>query len=144
MTKRRLNHLLAKSGVALLLPLVSCSGTAFEPIVACTDQQEVTVLVSGGTTPRFTWDPSCGMASVQVWATETSSDGWVLYSGSYAAENPLPSGLRYGEVPPKGLQPAEPVPLGRGTEYRVAVYRWIGEPGGPGSLFERGHVIFRP
>ena len=129
-------------GVALLR--LSCSNSAFEPIVACTDQQEVTVLVSGGTSPRFTWDPSCGMASVQVWATETSSDGWVLYSGSYAAENPLPSGLRYGEVPPKGLQPAEPAPLRRDVEYRVAVYRWIGEPGGPGGLFERGIATFRP
>ena len=142
MTEPRLNHLFAKSAVALLL--LSCSDSAFEPIVDCTDEQEVTVLVSGGTTPRFTWDPSCGMASVQVWATGTSSDGWVLYSGSYASDNPLPSGLRYGEVPPKGLAPADPTPLRRGNEYQVAVYRWIGDPGGPGSLFERGHAIFRP
>jgi len=142
MTTQRLNFLLKRFGIALLL--ASCSHSAFEPIVACTDQQQVTVLVSSGTSPRFTWDPSCGMASVQVWATESSSDGWVLYSGSYASENPLPSGLRYGEVPPKGLQPADPSPLRRGIEYRVAVYRWLGEPGGPGGLFERGNTTFRP
>jgi hypothetical protein len=141
MIKRCLNRL---AGAGITLSLLTCSDSAFEPIVACTDDQEVTIQVSAGATPRFTWDPSCGMASIQVWATETSSDGWVLYSGSHAAENPLPSGLRYGEVPPKGLEPADPVPLRTGVEYRVAVYRWIGEPGGPGSIFERGHGIFRP
>jgi hypothetical protein len=142
MITRRLNSFLKRIGIALLL--VSCSHSAFEPILACADQQQVTVLVSSGTSPRFTWDPSCGMASVQVWANETASDGWVLYSGSYASENPLPSGLRYGEVPPKGLQPADPSPLRRGIEYRVAVYRWLGELGGPGGLFERGSATFRP
>jgi hypothetical protein len=142
MIKWRLNHLLAGSGIALLL--LSCSDSAFEPVVPCTDDQEVTVEVSAGTTPRFSWQPSCGMASVQVWATETSSDGWVLYSGNYAWENPLPSGLQYGQVPPKGLAPAPPVSLRRGIEYRVAVYRWIGDPGGLGSLFERGSATFRP
>ena len=142
MTIRRLNQLLGRSGIALAL--LSCSDSAFEPIVACTDEQEVTVRVGGGTTPRFTWEPTCGMASVQVWATATSSDGWVLYSGSYASENPLPSGLRYGEVPPKGLEPADPTPLRGGIEYRVAVYRWLGESGGPGGLFERGSATFRP
>ena len=124
--------------------LLSCADSAFEPIVDCTDEQQVTVSVSAGTTPRFTWTPTCGMASVRVWAVATASDGWVLYSGSYAPENPLPSGLRYGEVPPKGLQPATPSPLRPGVEYRVGVYRWIGERGGPGSLFERGVATFRP
>ena len=140
--RRLTKHLLAALAGALLFS--SCSDTAFEPMVSCTDDQEVTVEVSAGTTPRFVWQPSCGMASVQVWATETSSDGWVLYSGSHAAENPLPSGLRYGEVPPKGLAPSTATPLRRGVEYRVAVYRWIGEPGGPGSIFERGTATFRP
>jgi hypothetical protein len=138
----RLNQVLA--GFAILLSFSSCSDSTFEPIVACTDDQEVAVYVSAGTTPRFTWQPTCGMASVQVWATETSSDGWVLYSGGHAAENPLPSGLRYGEVPPKGLEPTSETPLSRGIDYRVAVYRWIGEAGGPGGLFERGIATFRP
>jgi hypothetical protein len=127
----------------VLLSFLSCSDSAFEPIVTCTDDQEVSVQVGPGTTPRFTWDPNCGMASVQVWATATSTDGWVLYSGSHAAENPLPSGLRYGEVPPLGLAPAAPTPLSRGTEYQVAVYRWIGQDQ-TGSLFLRGTAAFRP
>ena len=138
----RLNRMLV--GCGILLAFVSCSDSALEPIVVCSDDQEVAVHVSAGTTPRFTWQPSCGMASVQVWATETSSDGWVLYSGSHAAENPLPSGLRYGEVPPKGLEPAPETELRPGVEYRVTVYRWIGAAGGPGSLFERGTTTFRP
>jgi hypothetical protein len=140
MSRRWLNYLLAGAGTGLLV--ASCD-SAFEPIVPCTDDQEVTVQVSAGTTPRFTWDPSCGMASVQVLATATSRDGWVLYSGSHAPENPLPSGLRYGVVPPKGLETTDPIALRSGVEYEVAVYRWIGDAR-MGSLFLRGHSIFRP
>ena len=131
-------------GCGILLSLWSCSDSALEPIVACTDDQEVAVYVSTGLTPRFTWQPNCGMASVQVWSTETSSEGWVLYSGSNAADNPLPSGLRYGEVPPQGLEVAQETALRRGVDYQVAVYRWVGDAGGPGSLFQRGTTTFRP
>lgn len=141
-TAFRTSQLVIRLG--FVVALSSCADNAFEPIVACSDDQVVTVRVSAGTTPRFTWRPSCGMASVQVAATETSSDGWVLYSGSHAAENPLPSGLRYGEVPDQGVEPAPEARLQRGVEYRVSVYRWIGDSGGPGSLFERGAVTFRP
>ena len=84
------------------------------------------------------------MASIQVWAVGTGSGGWVLYSGARAFENPLPSGVRYGEVPPKGLAPAAPVPLSRGIEYQVEVFRWVGDSGGLGSLFPRGTATFRP
>jgi hypothetical protein len=124
--------------------LAGCSDASpFDPIVACADDQEVTVHVSGGTTPRFTWEPSCGMASIQVWPMDGSTGGWVLYSGMYAAENPLPSGIRYGEVPTKGIQPAPPTVLRGGVEYEVAVYRWIGDRE-LGSLFVRGTATFRP
>jgi hypothetical protein len=30
-----------------------------------------------------------------------------------------------------------------GEEYSVTVSRWIGEPGGPGSLFPRGSATFQ-
>ena len=103
----------------------------------------VAVQVGSGTA-RFTWQPTCGMASIQVFSTEGASGGWVLYSGRYAPENPLPSGIRYGQVPPKGLQPAAASPLSRGAQYQVVVFRWIGDPGGLGSLFGRGHATFRP
>ena len=137
---------LSKSAVlfCIALSLSRCSESGFEPVVDCTDDQQVALSAGVGTTPRFTWQPSCGMASVWVWEDETPSIQWALYSGVYAPENPLPSGLRYGQVPPKGLEPTPSAPLQRGVTYRVTVYRWVGQPGGPGSLFERGSTTFRP
>ena len=128
-------------GIALLFP--SCTDNGFEPIVDCADDQQVTMNASLGTVPRFTWEPSCGMASVWVWEDQ-GPIRWALYSGEHAPENPLPSGLRYGQVPPKGVEPTSSVLLQRGVTYRVTVYRWVGQPGGPGSLFERGSTTFRP
>ena len=125
--------------------LVACAdGLGFEPIVTCSDSQAVTLRVEAGVTPRFTWQPACGMASLQVFPDTGITGAWVLYSGTYAAENPLPSGIRYGQVPPKGIAPSAPRPLVHGLSYHVTVYRWIGQPGGPGSLFERGSAAFTP
>jgi hypothetical protein len=129
---------------AVLLILAACSENVLEPIETCTDDQQVTVQVSAGTKPRFTWRPACGMASLQVSPTTGPPGGWVLYSGTHATENPLPSGIRYGEVPPKGVQPGGVGALSRGVTYRVFVYRWIGRLGEPGSLFERGSATFVP
>jgi hypothetical protein len=135
------------AGIALFS--LACSSDVFEPIVTCSDDQQVVVRVSDGTAPavrsqpRFTWEPACGMASIQVFTVDGSPGGWVVYSGERAAENPLPSGVRYGHVPPAGLAVADPIPLEAGVDYRVVVFRWIGEAGGPGSLFERGGTTFR-
>ena len=129
---------------AVLLVSAACSENVLEPIQACTDIQQVTIQVSAGTTPRFTWRPACGMASLQVSPTAGPPGGWVLYSGTHAAENPLPSGIRYGEVPPKGVQPGTVGALSHGVTYRVVVYRWIGGPGDLGSLFSRGSATFVP
>jgi len=134
---------------ALVTVLVSawlaCSNSlGFDPIVACSDAQTVTVSVETGTTPRFTWQPTCGMSSLQVFPDTGSSGGWVVYSGAHAAENPLPSGIRYGRLPPDGIAPGGAHPLVHGVSYHVVVYRWIGAPGGPGSLFERGAADFSP
>jgi hypothetical protein len=67
----------------------------------------------------------------------------VLYTGPNAEQNPLRSGIRYGDAPPEALEPASATDLVKNTEYRVEVYRWVGEgPGGPGSLFPRGSATF--
>ena len=122
-----------------------CSGsTGFDPIVACSDTQPVQVHVATGAAVRFTWAPTCGMSSLQVF-TDTGVHGtWVVYSGAHAAENPLPSGITYGWLPPDGVAPGGAQSLIRGVVYRVTVYRWVGQAGGPGSIFERGSAVFTP
>jgi hypothetical protein len=120
------------------------SNSGFEPIVACADTQSVQVHVTTGDAIRFTWAPGCGMSSIQVWADTGMSAAWVVYSGSHAAENPLPSGIVYGQLPPEGVAPGGAHPLAHGRTYHVTVYRWVGPPGGPGSIFQRGSAGFTP
>ena len=128
--------------LANVLGLGCAESLGFDPIVACSDSQTVTVRVTVSDTPRFTWAPACGMASLQVLPNSGGTGSWIVYSGSAAVENPLPSGIRYGQVPPKGVAPGGAQPLTPGVSYRVVVYRWVGAAGGPGSLFERGSATF--
>ncbi len=45
-------------------------------------------------------------------------------------ENPLRSGIRYGQVPPEAIEPGPASPLVAGTPYTVTVYRWAGDASG--------------
>ena len=124
----------------------ACSdGAGVDPIVTCTDDQQVTVNVERQHFgPRFTWEPRCGMASLEVRDSNGLNRMWVVYSGADAPQNPLASGITYGHVPPKGVTPGRARSLDRGATYQVLVYRWVGQPGGPGSLFGRGSARFTP
>jgi hypothetical protein len=140
----KLAGFIALASPALML-VTSCSdGLGPEPIVACEPEQEVTVSVNSDRVPFFTWSPACGMASIQVFPTSGSpTSGWVLYTGSHAAENPLRSGIRYGTAPSEALEPGPATALAPGVEYTIVVYRWVGDPGGLGSLFPRGSAPFQ-
>jgi hypothetical protein len=128
----------------LVLSLACSDGIGPTPTEPCADDQEVVVSVSADQVPVFTWTPACGMASLQVFpSTGAPESGWVLYTGNRAAENPLRSGIRYGERPPEAIEPAPATALTPGTEYTAVVYRWVGESGGPGGLFPRGSVTFQ-
>jgi hypothetical protein len=128
---------------AAIVTMAACSSSLLEPIAPCSDDQWVTVEVSAGTTPRFTWEPACGIAALWVIPVADPVAGWVLNGGLHASENPLPSGIRYGEVPPKGVQQAPAGKLVPGVVYRLTVFRWIGDVSG-GQLNERGSVNFAP
>ena len=126
----------------LLLATAACSDdpTGSEPL-DCDPDQDVSVSVEGDLLPRFSWEPACGMASVQVWGPPR--EGWVLLSGGDAPENPIAPAVVYGITPEGLVAPAPATPLHSGVEYTVTVYRWIGDPGGPGSLFEAGSATFQ-
>lgn len=125
----------------LALVVAACSdGVGPRPIQSCADEQDVDITVSSEAVPLFRWTPPCGLASLQVW-DQNQTSGWALYTGPRAPDNPLRSGIRYGHAPPEALEPAPATPL-NSSSYTVTVYRWIGDPGGPGSLFPVGSAAF--
>jgi hypothetical protein len=105
---------------------------------------QVSVSVSSGSVPTFTWDPACGIASLDVFPAAGGSSLWVLYSGQQADENPFRSGLRYGRAPAGAIQVTGPTPLVTGTEYTIIVYRFLSEGGALGTLLAAGSTTFRP
>jgi hypothetical protein len=129
---------------ALVILSVGCSEASAPPVETCTDDQAVTIHVSAGMQPAFTWTPACGMTSIMVFPAAGPPAAWVVYGGAIAASNPLRSGIRYGQAPPGTFEATPPAALQGGTEYEVLVYRWLGEPGGEGGPFQRGSTTFRP
>jgi hypothetical protein len=61
--------------------------------------------------------------------------------GAAAASNPFRSGTPYGQSPPGTFEATPPAVLWVGTDYQVAIYRWVGEPGQPNQF---GSATFRP
>lgn len=129
--------------MALIGFIAGCADGTAPPLEPCADDQEVTIRVSAGIDPAFTWSPACGMTSIRVFPVAAEAAVWVVYGGARAVSNPLHSGLRYGQAPAGTYQAAPPAVLKVGTEYEVLLARWIGDSveGGP---LQRGHVVFTP
>jgi hypothetical protein len=82
---------------------------------ACTGN--VTVSVSAGTTPTFTWTPACRVIGLLV--ELEASDQWFLEGSG----DGIAPGVQYGIVPP-GATASEPArPLVSGTTYEVILFR---------------------
>jgi hypothetical protein len=127
---------------ALLAFGLGCSeASAPPPPEVCPDDQSVTLQVSAGTRPTFSWMPDCGMASILVFPVAGPPAVWVVYGGAVSASNPFRSGTRYGQSPRGTFEATPPAALQVGTDYIVSISRWIGEPG---NLFEYGSATFRP
>jgi hypothetical protein len=134
-----------ETGMLAALFLAGCSSGPAAPILEpCADDQEVTLAVGVGLRPVFTWAPACAMSSIFVAPASGVPASWVLYSRTDAPANPLRSGVPYGEEPEGSVEAAPEATLQPGTLYEVTVYRWVGDPGGPGSIFPRGTTTFRP
>ena len=128
--------------VVLSALLGACGDSPHEVSLEECPNDEVTVTVSAASPPQFSWSPRCGMASLQVYPSAGGPSVWVLYSGGQAATNPFRSGIVYGHAPVGALEVTGPAPLSRGIEYRVLVYRWIGDGLG-GNLFVAGAGSFQ-
>jgi hypothetical protein len=128
--------------IALSVLLAACSDSPQEPpLEECVDNQ-VTLTATQGAVPTFSWSPSCGMSSMQVFPSSGGASVWVFYGGEQAETNPFRSPINYGHAPSGAFVATGPEPLRAGTEYTVIVYRWIGDPGGGGSIFDAGSATF--
>ena len=103
------------------LVLTSCNGTestTVQELAGCTGP--VSVSVSAGTTPTFSWTPACKVAYLDVGVEKTNEEIWAM--GSIVDEtNTIPSGAKFGVIPPGARRIDGPVPLRVGTTYYVFV-----------------------
>lgn len=87
---------------------------------AQSDSSKVTISVSSGMAPTFSWTPDVPIGRLvveqgekELWGTET--EGTDTYH----------SPIRYGVHPPDALEDVPADPLVAGQTYTVALYRWI-------------------
>jgi hypothetical protein len=83
------------------------------------------------------------MASLEVRPAAGGPGGWVIYTGSHASENPLHSGIRYGNAPALAVEPIPATPLAAGSIYTVTLWRGISDGHGGASLFIAGSTTFQ-
>jgi hypothetical protein len=100
-----------------------CSDDSTRPAELAECTGAVTITVSAGTTPQFSWSPACRLFFLIVEPAATGDDLWLIITEG--ANQILPP-VRYGTVPPGARELAPPTPLVAGTEYKVAVARYTG------------------
>jgi len=101
---------------AILMVLVRCSGTLSPE--ECYRARPV-ISVSGGTTPVFSWSPSCPIAELTV------TGAWYVYTIE-SFSNGIGPPVLYNSVPAGARQgcPCPPAILQMGTQYLVSLTRW--------------------
>lgn len=126
--------------VTVAVLTVGCETTGSEPEECA--EADVSLTVSTGLQPTFTWTPECRMTWLQV-SNAVSAD--VMWSLS-ADGNRIPSGVRYGTVPP-GSEEWEPAaPLNLADRYTLAIWRYACDRprAPPDCLVLADSVTFRP
>jgi hypothetical protein len=118
---------------------LGCSSDSTSPgaaIPACTGA--VTIAVSSGTSPSFSWTPACRLFFVNVELGAT--DQWNIISDS---TNAIAPPVHYGLVPAGARQlTASVTPLQVGQTYDVNLFYWTG-PGPQDGAF-MGSKNFTP
>jgi len=93
-------------------------------ITECTGP--VTATVSSGSSPVFSWTPTCSLFFLLVEPQGSGADLWSIISDS---TNAIPPPVTYGVVPGGATELDAPQTLVPGTAYDVYLFRWTG----PGS-----------
>ncbi len=83
---------------------------------ACTG--DVTVTVSSGTTPEFSWTPECSIVALIV--EEEGADQWAIFANGDPGFGPS---VLYGTKPAGSNQTIPPKPLQPGVLYTVTLFR---------------------
>jgi hypothetical protein len=83
---------------------------------------KVTLAVTDGTSPEFSWTPECRLLFVLVEAM-SGEDQWAVIT---PGANGIAPPVRYGVVPDGAVEASGPAALDVGTSYRLVVARWIG------------------
>jgi hypothetical protein len=118
--------------VAVSFTLVlACSSDANSPgdaLPVCNG--DVTITVSSGITPSFSWSPACRLFFVNV--ELGAGDQWSIISDS---ANAIAPPVQYGVVPAGAQQSTDGVtPLEAGQTYDVNLFYWSG-PGAQDGTF---------
>lgn len=106
--------------------LVGCGDGPTEPEVPrlCAEE-DVTITVGSGVTPRFEWSPACRVTFLEVQNPETNTSAWTVFAGPFGpGEIGIIPPLTYGTVPPGAIDFADAESLETGTTY-VLVLRVI-------------------
>ena len=116
-------------GAALALSC-GCDSTAPVDLEDC--PAAVTVAVGSGTTPTFSWQPTCRLFFLIVEPADAGTDLWLVI---FRGENGISPPVVYGAVPAGATQRASAATLQPGTAYKVGLARFTG----PGD--EDGEII---
>lgn len=126
------------STLLVLCFAVACSSNPTGPggsVSDCTGP--VTISVSSGTSPSFTWTPTCRLAFLIV--ELGAEDYWLIITDS---TNAIPPPVQYGVLPAGARQRAAATPLQAGQTYDVNLARWTGPGPEDGTLI--GSQNFTP
>ena len=110
----------SRAAVALLVfaAASACNNSSTEAVVTPTPEcaDRVTVTITTGTTPTFTWTPDCPIVTIAVVSADRLTFFWAV--GTIGADR-MHAPIAYGVIPAGGQQSTPPKPLQAGTTYRL-------------------------
>ncbi len=126
----------ARTTALVLASVIGCSGPSeFDP---CSG--DVTVSVVRFDPPRLSWEPGCGLSSLDLVDAADRSMWQILADGG---ENILVPPITFGIVPKNATEQVEPTQFLHGNGYVVRVYRTHRQAHGGIQVFLAGEGNFR-